>query len=73
MLILVRRSYASLIESYSSHCTGGNPSAEEMEKALESGASQVNNVVHSMRLQSTQFDKKVSSHHSWVCSSEGKS
>ncbi|WVR05993.1 hypothetical protein IAU60_003021 [Kwoniella sp. DSM 27419] len=37
---------------------GGNPSAEEQEEALENGASQVNNVVHSMRLQSTVFDKK---------------
>ncbi|KAK6905830.1 hypothetical protein V866_006718 [Kwoniella sp. B9012] len=37
---------------------GGNPSAEEAEEALESGASQVNNVVHSFRLQSTAFDKK---------------
>lgn len=40
---------------------GGNPSAEEMEEALESGAEQVNNVVHSFRLQATSFDKKVSS------------
>lgn len=40
--------------------TGGNPSAEEVEEALENGASQVNNVVHSFRLQSTSFDKKVS-------------
>ncbi|TRM67788.1 Mss4-like protein [Schizophyllum amplum] len=37
---------------------GANPSAEEQEEALEAGASQVNNVVHSFRLQSTQFDKK---------------
>ncbi|KAJ7047324.1 translationally controlled tumor protein [Mycena alexandri] len=37
---------------------GANPSAEEQEEALEEGASQVNNVVHSFRLQSTQFDKK---------------
>jgi len=37
---------------------GANPSAEEQEEALESGASQVNNVVHSFRLQSTGFDKK---------------
>jgi hypothetical protein len=29
-----------------------------MEEALESGAEQVNNVVHSFRLQKTQFDKK---------------
>ena len=39
--------------------TGGNPSAEEMEEALESGAQQVNNVVHSFRLSQTSFDKKV--------------
>ncbi|KAI0068754.1 translationally controlled tumor-associated [Artomyces pyxidatus] len=37
---------------------GANPSAEEQEEALEEGASQVNNVVHSFRLQSTSFDKK---------------
>ncbi|KAJ7682757.1 translationally controlled tumor protein [Mycena polygramma] len=37
---------------------GANPSAEEQEEALEEGAQQVNNVVHSFRLQSTTFDKK---------------
>ncbi|KAI9508934.1 Mss4-like protein [Russula earlei] len=37
---------------------GANPSAEEQEEALEDGAKQVNNVVHSFRLQSTSFDKK---------------
>ncbi|KJA30232.1 hypothetical protein HYPSUDRAFT_153734 [Hypholoma sublateritium FD-334 SS-4] len=37
---------------------GANPSAEEQEEGLEEGASQVNNVVHSFRLQSTSFDKK---------------
>jgi len=37
---------------------GGNPSAEETEEALEDGATQVNNVIHSFRLQPTQFDKK---------------
>ena len=37
---------------------GANPSAEEVEEALEDGASQVNNVVHSFRLQPTSFDKK---------------
>ena len=50
---------------------GANPSAEEQEEALqEEGATTVNNVVHSFRLQSTQFDKKsyltflkVSAHH----------
>ena len=42
---------------------GANPSAEEVEEALEDGASQVNNVVHSFRLQSTSFDKKSYLHH----------
>ena len=37
---------------------GANPSAEEQAEAMEDGASQVNNVVHSFRLQSTSFDKK---------------
>jgi len=37
---------------------GANPSAEEQDEALEDGAVQVNNVVHSFRLQATQFDKK---------------
>ncbi|KAF9268024.1 translationally controlled tumor-associated [Marasmius fiardii PR-910] len=37
---------------------GANPSAEEAQEALEDGAAQVNNVVHSFRLQSTIFDKK---------------
>ncbi|KAG8762069.1 hypothetical protein FRC11_011400 [Ceratobasidium sp. 423] len=37
---------------------GANPSAEEQEETLEEGAQQVNNVVHSFRLQSTTFDKK---------------
>jgi len=37
---------------------GANPSAEEQEEALESGAEQVNNVVHSFRLVKTSFDKK---------------
>jgi hypothetical protein len=37
---------------------GGNPSADEAAEALEDGAQTVNNVVHSFRLQSTQFDKK---------------
>lgn len=38
--------------------TGANPSAEEQEDALEEGAIQVNNIVHSFRLQQTSFDKK---------------
>jgi hypothetical protein len=37
---------------------GANPSAEDQEESLEDGATQVNNVVHSFRLQSTTFDKK---------------
>lgn len=37
---------------------GANPSSEEQEDALEDGAEQVNNVVHSFRLQQTTFDKK---------------
>ena len=37
---------------------GANPSAEEQEEALADGAAQVNNVVHSFRLQQTTFDKK---------------
>ncbi|TCD69676.1 hypothetical protein EIP91_006693 [Steccherinum ochraceum] len=38
---------------------GANPSAEEGgDEALEEGATQVNNIVHSFRLQSTSFDKK---------------
>ncbi|KAF8607558.1 translationally controlled tumor-associated [Ceratobasidium sp. AG-I] len=37
---------------------GANPSAEETEEALEGGATQVNNVVHSFRLQPTAFEKK---------------
>lgn len=37
---------------------GANPSAEDADEALEEGATTVNNVVYSFRLQSTQFDKK---------------
>jgi hypothetical protein len=37
---------------------GANASAEEGGEALEDGARTVNNVVHSFRLQPTQFDKK---------------
>ncbi|ODV78189.1 translationally controlled tumor protein [Suhomyces tanzawaensis NRRL Y-17324] len=37
---------------------GANPSAEDAEEALEDGTETVNNVVHSFRLQQTQFDKK---------------
>jgi len=36
---------------------GANPSAEEQEESLEEGATQVNNVVHSFRLQATSFTK----------------
>lgn len=38
--------------------TGANASAEEAQEALEDGAIQVINAVHSFRLQSTAFDKK---------------
>jgi len=38
---------------------GANPSAEGTDEALEEGAKQVNNVVHSFRLQPTSFDKKT--------------
>jgi hypothetical protein len=38
--------------------SGANPSSEEADEALEDGVSQVNNVIHSFRLQSTSFDKK---------------
>lgn len=37
---------------------GANPSAEEAEEAMENGAAQVNNIVHSHRLHATSFDKK---------------
>lgn len=37
---------------------GANPSAEDADEALEEGATQVNNVVYSFRLQETSFDKK---------------
>jgi len=37
---------------------GANPSAEDADEALEEGATQVNNIVHSFRLQATSFDKK---------------
>ncbi|KAJ1335603.1 Translationally controlled tumor protein [Microdochium nivale] len=38
--------------------TGANASAEEAEEGVEDGATKVNNIVHSFRLQSTSFDKK---------------
>jgi hypothetical protein len=37
---------------------GANASAEEAEEELEDGAIQVNDIIHSFRLQSTGFDKK---------------
>ena len=37
---------------------GANPSAEEAEESAEDGATTVNNVIHSFRLQPTSFDKK---------------
>lgn len=38
---------------------GANPSAEEAEESVEDGATTVNNVVYSFRLQPTSFDKKT--------------
>ncbi|TKA78186.1 Translationally-controlled tumor protein [Cryomyces minteri] len=37
---------------------GANPSAEEADEGLEEGQTQVIDVVHSFRLNETQFDKK---------------
>ncbi|OAX36200.1 translationally controlled tumor-associated [Rhizopogon vinicolor AM-OR11-026] len=37
---------------------GANASAEEQEEALEDGATTVNNIAHSFRLQPTTYDKK---------------
>lgn len=48
--------------------TGANPSAEEAEESLEEGATSVNNVIHSFRLQSTTFDKKSYLTYLKVCS-----
>ena len=48
----------SLTLTYFHKTLGANPSAEDQEESLEDGATQVNNVVHSFRLQSTTFDKK---------------
>ncbi|KIJ20060.1 hypothetical protein PAXINDRAFT_67382 [Paxillus involutus ATCC 200175] len=36
---------------------GANPSSEEQDEGLDDGAKQVNNVIHSFRLQQTSFDK----------------
>ncbi|KAK1580537.1 Mss4-like protein [Colletotrichum navitas] len=38
--------------------TGANASAEEADEGVEDTEVKVNNIVHSFRLQSTQFDKK---------------
>ncbi|KAJ2905178.1 translationally-controlled tumor protein [Zalerion maritima] len=38
--------------------TGANASAEAGDEAMEDTSEKVNNIVHSFRLQSTQFDKK---------------
>ena len=38
---------------------GANPSAEEAEEGVEDGMETVNNVIYSMRLQPTTFDKKT--------------
>jgi Translationally controlled tumour protein len=48
----------TVIISALSSSIGANPSAEEQEEGLEDGATTVNNVVHSFRLQQTTFDKK---------------
>jgi hypothetical protein len=37
---------------------GANASAEEADEGVEDQAVKVNNIVHSFRYQSTQFDKK---------------
>jgi hypothetical protein len=37
---------------------GANASAEEADEGVEDQAIKVNNIVHSFRLQSTQYDKK---------------
>jgi len=39
--------------------TGANASAEEAEDQLDDTVQKVNNIVHSFRLQETQFDKKT--------------
>ncbi|KAF8845816.1 translationally controlled tumor-associated [Paxillus ammoniavirescens] len=36
---------------------GANPSAEEQEEGVDDGSKQVNNVIHSFRLQPTTFNK----------------
>jgi hypothetical protein len=38
---------------------GANPSAEEADEGLEDGMETVNNIIYSMRLQPTSFDKKT--------------
>ena len=48
--------------------SGANPSSEDADEALEDGATQVNNVVYSFRLQSTSFDKKSYLTYLKVCS-----
>ena len=50
-----------------SHFIGANPSAEEAEEGAEDGSVTVNNIAHSFRLQTTSFDKKVSS--GYTCAS----
>lgn len=40
------------------HLIGANPSAEDAEDSVEDGATTINNVVYSFRLQATSFDKK---------------
>jgi len=49
---------AMIVEGAVAVNTGANASAEEADEALEDQEQKVNNIVHSFRLQSTQFDKK---------------
>ncbi|KAK1510529.1 translationally-controlled tumor protein, partial [Colletotrichum costaricense] len=49
---------AMITEGAVSVDTGANASAEEADEGTEDAEIKVNNIVHSFRLQSTQFDKK---------------
>jgi hypothetical protein len=49
---------AMIIEGGVNVDIGANASAEEAEEALDDQEVKVNNIIHSFRLQSTQFDKK---------------
>jgi Translationally controlled tumour protein len=43
----------------SNNTAGANPSAEEVDEAVEDSVKKVNNVIHSHNLQQTSFDKKT--------------